>query len=265
MSATDLGTGVRWRQVAEDLRHRIESAEFTGAFPGELALADEYQVSRHTIREALRDLRQAGVVTAGRGRTSRVVPGTLIEQPAGTLYSLFESIAATGLTQRSVVHALDVRTDPDAAAELGLPDDAELVFLERLRLADDEPLAVDRVWLPAERARPLLHADFEHTSLYDQLRATCGIHLTGGRERIQAAVATPSDREQLAIDPSIAVLVLDRLGRAGELVLEWRQTRIRADRFSVVAEFAAGAYRFQHSDRPDGPAGPAGPAAGGAR
>lgn len=254
MTTTGPGTGVRWRQVADDLGRRIERGEFAQKFPGELALAQEYRVSRHTIREALRDLRRLGVVTADRGRPSRVVPGTVIEQPVGTLYSMFESVAATGLSQRSVVLALEVRTDARAAEELGLAAMAELVYLERLRLADEEPLAVDRVWLPADRARPLLQADFEHTSLYDQLRVTCGIQLTGGRERIQAAVASPADRERLGIDDETALLVLDRVGRVGDRVFEWRQTRIRGDRFSVVAQFAPGVYRFQHSDLPDGPA-----------
>lgn len=253
MAVTGVRTGIRWRQVAEDLRRRIEAGDFVQAFPGEFALAEQYRVSRHTVREALRDLRRLGVVTAHRGRPSTVVPGMLIEQPVGTLYSMFESVVAAGLSQRSVVLVLDVRSDPSAAAELGLPDAAELVYLERVRLADEEPLAVDRVWLPAERAEPLLHADFEHTSLYDQLRTTCGIHLTGGRERIGAAVASPSDRQRLGIDDTTALLVLERLGRVDDEPFEWRQTRIRADRFNVVAEFAPNAYHFQHSDRPDGP------------
>jgi GntR family transcriptional regulator len=240
--------GVRWRRVAEDLRRRIAAGEFTDVFPGELALAQEYQVSRHTVREALRELRSTGVVTAGRGHLSRVAPATLIEQPTSTLYSLFESVAAAGLTQRSVVEVLDVRNDPEAAAHLRLAPEAELLYLQRVRLAQEEPLAIDQVWLPAETARPLLQSDFTHTSLYDQLRTVCGIHLTGGREQIQAVVASRSDRERLNLGPGVAILALTRLGCHGEAPFEWRRTRIRGDRFSAIAEFTSSAYRFHAPD-----------------
>ena len=45
-----------WAQVCGDLRRRIEFGEFAAGFPGELSLTEEYEVSRHTIREALREV-----------------------------------------------------------------------------------------------------------------------------------------------------------------------------------------------------------------
>lgn len=243
----------RWQQVRDDLRARIDAGEFPGTFPGELALTDQYDVSRHTVREALGDLRRSGLIVSERGRPSRIARTTVIEQSAGALYSLFESVAAAGLTQRSTVLTLDMRCDAAAAAALELPADSPLVFLERIRLADDEPLAVDKVWLPFSVAAPLLDADFEHTSLYDELRVACGVHLTGGSERIHAMSRTATDQNLLAIDASVALLVLHRTGCSEHTPMEYRETRIRGDRFFITADFAPGAYRFQHSDRPDRP------------
>ncbi|MEO7126251.1 MAG: GntR family transcriptional regulator [Nakamurella sp.] len=246
-------TLARWRLVAQDVTARIARGEFIDVFPGELALAQEYEVSRHTIREALRDLRLTGAVTAGRGRPSKVSLPQHIEQSVDTLYSLFESLISAGFTHRSGVLAKDVRTDPAVAAELDRDPNAPLLYLERLRLADEIPLAVDRVLLPADLTAPLLNADFEHASLYDQLRVLCGIHLTGGQERIRAAIPTPQEQELLDVSTDVAVLVLDRQGCQNGAPFEWRQTRIRGDRFSVVAQFAPDSYRFRHSDLPDGP------------
>ncbi|WP_219413159.1 GntR family transcriptional regulator [Pseudonocardia nigra] len=228
-----------WAQLLADLRRRLEHDEFTSAFPGELALVAEYGVSRHTVREAVRRLREEGLVIAGRGRTPRRAEPAEIEQSLGEMFSLFSAVEATGQVQRSVVRTLDVRADGVVAARLGLEESTPLVHLERLRFADSDPLAVDRVWLPEELAAPLLDVDFGRTGLYAEYAARCGVRVTGGSERIRAVVPAPAERELLGVDVGVAAFAIDRLGIAGERPVEWRQTLVRADRFSVTARFSA--------------------------
>jgi GntR family transcriptional regulator len=228
-----------WVQLLADLRRRLAHDEFTVAFPGELALVAEYGVSRHTVREAVRRLREEGLVIAGRGRTPRRAEPAAIEQPLGEIFSLFSAVEATGRVQRSVVRTLDVRADGVVAARLGLEESTPLVHLERLRLADAEPLAVDRVWMPERLAAPLLDVDFGRTALYTVYEARCGVRVTGGSERIRAVVPDPAERELLGIGPGVAAFLIDRLGCAGERPVEWRQTLVRADRFSVTGRFSA--------------------------
>lgn len=242
------GDGPLWSRLRADLQVRLADGDFSDTFPGELALVREYGLSRHTIREALRELRSEGLVTAARGRMSRVATDTPIEQPMGALYSLFTSVESAGIKQYSRVRCLDVRTDAQAAARLGVLDDTQLVYLERLRMADDEPLAVDQVWMPAARTRPLLDADFSHTSLYEQLRISCGIRLTGGQERILAVVPTAEEQMLLQCTSEVAALALERLGCAGGEPIEWRHTLIRGDRFSLTAQFTPHTYRFGDAD-----------------
>src|ERR1700754_2173661 len=115
-----------WAQLLADLRRRLERDEFGVAFPGELALVAEYGVSRHTVREAVRRLRDEGLVIAGRGRTPRRAEPAEIEQPLGEIFSLFSAVEATGQVQRSVVRTLDVRADGVVAARLGLEESAPL-------------------------------------------------------------------------------------------------------------------------------------------
>jgi GntR family transcriptional regulator len=246
----DSGTPL-WQQLREDLERRLAAGEFPAAFPGELALRDEYGVSRHTVREALRQLRQAGMVTAGRGRSPRVAGMAGIEQPVGALYSVFAAVEATGVAQVSVVRALDLRADAVVADRLGLEASAPLLYLERLRLAGAEPLALDRVWLPAGIAAPLLEADFTHTSLYGELAERCGVRLTDGSERLRAVVPTAGQRRLLGIDESTAAFAIDRVGVTNGVPIEWRQSLVRGDRFAMSAEFSARGYRVDlASDRP---------------
>lgn len=230
-----------WAQVRGDVEARLRRGDFADAFPAEMALVEEYAVSRHTVREAIRQLRATGLVEAARGRAPRVT-STEITQAQGTLYSLFASVEASGHTQRSVVRALDARADGTVAARLGLEESTSLVYLERLRLIDDEPLALDRAWLPARIGAPLLDADFTATSLYDELRRLCGVRLTGGQEHVRAVLPTPAERVLLAIPPSAAALAIDRVGELRGQPVEWRETVVRGDRFGLLTDFS----------RPDG-------------
>lgn len=234
-----------WLGIEQDLRRRLQTEEFAAAFPGELALARYYGVSRSTVRQALRELRSAGLVLGQRGRQPRVAPTVEIEQPMGALYSLFATVEAAGIEQRSHVRTLAVRADAVVATRLRLEGSTPLVYLERLRLAGGEPLAVDRVWLPAQVAEPLLDADFTHTGLYDELAGRCGIRLTEGHERLRAVVPTSSERRLLHTDETTAAFAIERLGSRNDCPLEWRHTLVRGDRFGVAAVFSGrGGYQF---------------------
>lgn len=224
-----------WAQVQADIEERLRRGEFTDSFPGELALVQQYGVSRHTVREALRRLRESGLVDAGRGRAPRVVD-TEITQPQGSLYSLFASARESGHSQRSIVRALDARADGTVATRLGLEESSPLIYLERIRLVDEEPLAMDRVWLPARIAAPLLDVDFTRTSLYGELRDRCGVRLTGGREQIRAVLPTTAERVLLDIPGGAAALAIDRTGELRGQPVEWRQTLVRGDRFSLMTD-----------------------------
>lgn len=229
-----------WMQLESDLRRRLAAGGFEDTFPGEHELAEQYQVSRHTVREALRRMRSTGVVDSTRGRGS-ALGHNAIEQPMGALYSLFRSVESTGAEQRNRIRVLEVRTDAQVAARLDYPEATEFVFIERLRLADSEPLALDRSWLPLSIARPLLDGDFEHTSLYGELTRLTGVRLTGGRETIRALVADPATRRLLGLRAGTAVLAVERIGCLGGQPVEFRASLIRGDRFTLTTQWPGNA------------------------
>ncbi|MEJ2887714.1 GntR family transcriptional regulator [Actinomycetospora aeridis] len=233
-------TAPLWSQLQDDLRDRIRRGEFTAAFPGELALVDEYAVSRNTVRQALAQLRADGVVTAERGRPPRVADPRgrpEITQPVGTATTLFDAVESTGRTQTSVVRALERTVDGVVATRLGLEESTPLLHLERLRYADDEPLAWDRAWLPFDAAAGLLGVDLTHTALYDELARHTGLRVDSGRERIRVALADPVRARLLGITAGDPVFRIERVGHQDGVPVEWRQTVVRGDRFSLTASF----------------------------
>jgi GntR family transcriptional regulator len=226
-----------WAQLLQDLRRRVDAGEFAERFPTDRELMEHYRLSRHTVRDAVRRLQESGVVQRDRGRGTFVRTAPL-EQALGTLYSLFKTIEAHGHAQRSRVLALEVRCDAEAATALGLDAAEELVYLERVRFADDVPIAVDCSWLPATIARPLLDADFGRTALYAELAARCGVSVATGWERIRPQLPTPEQRRLLAIPARQPVFGIERLAGDGERTVEWRHAVLRGDLFAYVARWS---------------------------
>lgn len=225
-----------WEQVLADLRSRLEAGEFDDRFPTDRELVSRYGVSRHTVRQAVRSLQDAGVVVRHRGVGSYRAT-TAFEQPLGTLYSLFRSIESGGAEQTSVVLQQGIGHDEQAATRLDLTASEELFHLERIRLADGEPLALDRVWLPLRIARPLLDTHFARTSVYDELAATKGIRPEQGFERIRPVVPDPGVAVQLDLDPGSAAFEIERTTEWNGRPLEWRVTVIRGDRYAFTVDW----------------------------
>lgn len=226
-----------WAQLEADLQVRLKAGEFDVRFPTDGALVGEYDVSRHTVREAIRHLNRSGLLTRERGRGT-VVNRSEFEQSLGTLYSLFNSVEGAGIEQRSDVLSLGLTTDAEAAAQLDVGAASELVFLERVRHAGDEPLAVDRAWVPADIGRPLLECDFTNTALYDELEASCGVRPDEGWERLSPVIPSTEDRSRLGLRRGQAAFHLERLGVRAGRAIEWRTTTIRGDRYAFVAEWS---------------------------
>lgn len=229
MSEESGGAVPLWRQVLDDLERRISTGEFAERFPTDRELTDRYGVSRHTVREAVRRLRARGLVERQRGRGSFLTPR--LTQPLGGVPSLFRAVEEQGIAQRSQVLALGLVRNAEAAAWLGIDEQADLVRIERLRFAADEPLALDTVWLPADVAAPLLDVDFTRTALYDELSDRVGVRITDVEEEIEPVVADASARQRLALDDDEALLSIRRSGWAGGRLIEARLTLIRGQRF----------------------------------
>ena len=225
-----------WAQLAEDLRAQAVAGAFRDRLPTEDELTVTYGVSRNTVREALRRLRDDGVIERTRGRGTFLAKVD-IEQPLSGHYSLARSLQDQGLTEHSEVRILDTRPAGPAAEALELAPGEPVVHIERLRFAGDEPLALDRSWLPAGLAEPLLNADLGHGSLYDALLDRCGVRVTGGWERITPTIPTAAERRDLRQPRPHASFAVERLARSGPQAIEWRRSLIRGDRYRFTTRW----------------------------
>lgn len=223
-----------WAQVLDDMRSRLASGEFAAGLPAERELIDQYKVSRHTMREAMRRLHADGLINRERGRGTFIRTNQNIEQRTGSLYSLFRSIEDQGFEQRSKVLELDERSDPAVATNLGVDPATKFVYLHRIRNADDTPIATDELWIPSEYAAPFLKTDFEHTAVYAELERQCGIRPGAGWERVQPIIPSKSERALLGTSAKIPAFLIERCTTYRGQPLEWRRTVVRGDLYTFM-------------------------------
>lgn len=207
-------------QLAQALQRSIESGDIPPRkhLGNEVELAKELGVSRPTVRRALGYLVARGLLVRRRGVGTVVVP-TSIRRSIG-LTSLFDDLLDSGRRPTTRVLLLStVPCPPDVASTLGLEPGDKVTHLRRLRLVDDEPLAIMENYLPAGIAR-LDRAELEQTGLYRLLREA-GVEARIASQTIGARGASPNEAKLLDIEPGAPILQLRRVsydesGRATE-------------------------------------------------
>jgi GntR family transcriptional regulator len=179
MASTSAGRGsdsLLWQRVSGELQAEIAAgAPGPGErLPSEAALCRRFGVSRVTLRTALAQLEQRGVVHPQPGRgwfVGAVRDERPVSEEPGVLQSFTEMAASRGLRAGAVVlHCVRRPADWDEAENLGIAPGAELLSLRRLRQLDGIPVALDHSLVPASLLPDVGAADFQDASLYAVLR-----------------------------------------------------------------------------------------------
>ncbi|WP_277207532.1 GntR family transcriptional regulator [Isoptericola croceus] len=219
-----------YHQVATSIEAHIQSGTLApGDFlENEVALAARLGISRPTARQALQELVDKGRLVRKRGVGTRVASERI--RRTVELTSLQADLERAGRHPTTQVLTYEaVEATGDVAASLEVAPGTSVLHLERLRLADGEPLAVLSNYLPQESAPRRDELD-EH-GLYEALRAR-GIRPAVARQRIGARTATAAEAEMLDEEPHAALLTMERTAYddAG-VVVEFGQHIYRASRY----------------------------------
>jgi GntR family transcriptional regulator len=219
------------------LRDLISSGEVRpGAMvPGELELAAELKVSRHTIRHALGVLTTEGLLRRQRGRGTTVVgPGAprVFERSLSQFYAFAWEVQARGAVQRSfVLERASLPADADLAARLELQPGTLLERLVRLRTADDEPLVLETAYLPHALMRHVDDATLERGAIYDTLEKLHKVHITRAHEVIAPVVIRRQMARLLGIAAGSAGFRVERTTWSTTGPIEWQVSIVRGDRY----------------------------------
>jgi GntR family transcriptional regulator len=226
----------RYYAVKTRLLGLIEELGEGVALPSERELAERFEVSRVTFRQAVSELVLEGRLVRRQGAGTFVAPPKLVQPLA--LVSYTEGMRSQGVEPgRYLVTAEHVAADDRLAEDLAIAPGDPALHIERVLLADSERVGLESTYLSARRFPDLLSAFDPATSLYAYLTRHSGIVLAQAEERVETVLATPREALLIGTNPAVPMLLLHRLTRDDAGVpVERVRSLYRGDRFSFITQ-----------------------------
>jgi GntR family transcriptional regulator len=203
----------RYYQLKEIMRERVQSEEWKPGdlIPSERELSEKYGISRMTARQALTDLVNEGLFYREQGKGTFVSQRKITQQLI-RLTGFTEDIKARGQKPGTKVLSAEMLPADETTSEKLRIDPGTLIFrLQRLRLADDEPLAIELSQISFKGCERLLEEDLEKNSLYRLIETQYGIPLMEADQELEAGLAGNEEAQLLKIQSGRPVLFTRRI------------------------------------------------------
>lgn len=231
------------RETRDRVLELIERLTIGQAIPSERQLSTDFGVSRLTVRAALDELVREGYLVRRRGS------GTFVSEPKIaqelTMTSFSEDMRRLGMRPSS--RTLDLRISP-AGARLGrflnVSPSEPVVVAKRLRLADEESMAIETLHVPEKLVPGLKARELETHSFYDLLRERYAITIASGVQRIEPTVTNEEESEALHVPLHSPAFLFERTSRAADgRIVEFVRSIYRGDRYVIVSELSPNGAR----------------------
>ena len=201
------------------------------AIPSERELMTTYNVSRATVRRAIESLVADGLLHRIHGK------GTFVSRPRLEsrlhLASFSEDMRRRGLTPSTVLLGIEPDAPPaEVRNALGLDDHALAWRLDRVRLADGQPIALENGWYP-QSLLPDLDRQNLSGSLYQVFKDGYGLGIDAAEQTLWGETADATTARRLDAPLHTPLLVFRRISRAGDQLIEYVVSRYRGDRYQI--------------------------------
>jgi GntR family transcriptional regulator len=205
----------RYEQIAAQLKQEIKEERFEPGdkLPSEKRLCEYFEVSRITVRQALKNLENDGLIFKKQG-LGAFVSNTPSKKNLVHLTDFSEDMRRAGLTGSSkLIRFKKVDAELEINTILGLPPDNPLIRIDRVRIAGDVAVAFDKTWLPPSYGQLLMDEDLNSRTIYEILEDTYSIPIKAGMYKFTAINATEYIAKHLGVEPGIALMEIDRCSR----------------------------------------------------
>jgi len=225
-----------YKQIYDGFSQLIESSELKAGdlIPSERELCDQLKVSRMTVRAAMDELVRDGLLIRKHG-SGTVVSATKITKNALGFMSFSEDMHSRDMIPSSKVLAFtEMVADDLIASQLGIQAQAKIVYCERVRLANDEPMALEKGFLSYDRFPGILQYDLTARSLYNLLENEYDCYPVVAEEIIEAVILNEKEARLLGVTRGSPALLAKRITRDTKgIIIETVQTLYRADRYRM--------------------------------
>ncbi len=221
-------------QLVDELKESIEKEhQAHDLLPSERELAEIHGVSRTTVRLALQELENLGFIYKKHGK------GTFVSGVSDSIlnltgaYSFTEQMKSLGKEPSTkILEFLVVESNNYLSEQLGVHKGSQLVKIKRLRLADGEPMMLERTYLPYKRFEGLTSEILEEKPMYDVFYDTYNQRIKYAEEEFYASIVSDKDAEYIEVPIGSAALNLVRktVNQENEII-EYTLSVARADQF----------------------------------
>lgn len=205
--------------------------------PSERELSEIFCVSRLTVRKAINQLIQEGVIYQQPGKGT-FISTPKIQQKLLVLTSFTDAIRQEGHTPGTQVLDFEVRqAKPSICKQLGFQPGTPLFMVRRLRFIDYSPFSISTSYLPCDLMRSIRVEDLQQYSLYGLLEKHCGLKLSKTKAVLEVCAADYQDAALLNIKPGLPMFLMKGTAwsTSGELI-EYFEVLYRGDRLRFSTE-----------------------------
>lgn len=203
--------------------------------PPERQLAQQFEMSRTTVRRALQEMVVEGRLARVQGKGTFVAQSKVHHRLRLSSYT--EEISAQGMSASSKLLASEViPASPSIAERLRIDPERKVLRIERLRYANLEPMAVDIAYFSVDRFPDLESRLDRYGSIYTALRDLYGVQPARAEQTIETAMASPGEAKLLNAENGLPLLLLTRHAfLENDEPVEWARSVFRGDRYKFVA------------------------------
>lgn len=225
-------------QIKDILKHKIITSEYPvgSTIPSENELEDMFSVSRMTIRQAVNELVNEGLLKKERGRgKGTIVLSNAIADKLSTVKSFTQKMSEQGLVLKNKqINISLVTPDETIKSALNLAPNEKVLRLNRIRMVNNDIIMYSISYLPESLNLPF---DAEQYGSLYYLLASQNIHITHAEEYIEAMLANIIVADALEISTNDAVLKRTRISKdQNNRSIEYTTTYYRSDKYKYVVE-----------------------------
>ena len=201
-------------QIIRAIREQIENGNWQPGYklPGETEFCRMFDVSRMTIRQALRELVYEDLITRIRGKGTFVAEPKIGESLVQKLTGFYQDMTARGYKPiTEVLEQVVIPASPKITKHLQLAEGTLVFKLARKRSIENEPIVLVTTYLPYALCEGLEKEDFSNQSLYAALENKCGLFISSGRRTIEAVLANENESQLLDIEKGAPLILLDSI------------------------------------------------------
>lgn len=218
--------------VADQLRQLIGEHPPGTLIPSERELSEQFGVSRPTLRIAVDELAREGLLLRHQGR------GTFTQQrPVSQPLAAGVLPPADGTWLSRVEEFSLVPAGARLGARLSISPSSEVVVVHRVRITDEQPMAIEHISIPAALVPGIAAADFESGSLYRILWRRYGVKVASAEQTTEATVTDAIESALLEVPVHAPALLFERTTKDdGGRVVEYTRSIYRGDRYRITAQ-----------------------------